>query len=55
MKATGKMISNMERVSKSGKKEVSMRESIVWEENRGMENMCGMMDRSMKETGLIIG
>lgn len=55
MRVIGRTTNNMGKVLKSGKKEVSMKESIVWEGNRDMVNMYGKMALIMREIGLTIG
>jgi hypothetical protein len=52
MKVFGKMINNMEKGQKFGKKVVNMKVNTIWEENRVMENIHGLMDHGMKGTGL---
>jgi hypothetical protein len=51
MKAFGKMTNNMEKEQKFGKKVVNMKVNTIWEENRVMENIHGLMGHGMKGTG----
>lgn len=54
MKDTGKMISNMEKVLKYGRKDRNMKETIIWEESREKGNTYGLMVQSIQGIGLII-